>query len=195
MMPSLWGKSLGKDAKKKASKESFMDILHRKFKSPSEAKLNSRSGGSQRHCNDSISERGSLSQAVSRSSSPSKHVARCQSFADRPHAQPLPLPGLHPKSIGRTNSGIVVPTKPRPEKCTKSFLPLPRPACIRRKANKTEVDGGLITTSVSSESSSDSDDPADSGQRSPQATDCDTGVTTTACSPSRLLSFFDRRNP
>ncbi|OWM79550.1 mitogen-activated protein kinase kinase kinase YODA [Punica granatum] len=186
-MPSLWGKSSSKDAKKKLSKESFIDILHRKFKSPSEAKLNSRSGGSRRHCSDSVSERGSLSRTVSRSPSPSKHVSRCQSFAERPHAQPLPLPGLHPGSVGRTDSGISITVKPRSEKSGKSFIPLPRPACIRIKANQAEIDGDLITASVSSESSSDSDDPADSSQRSPQATDCDTGATTTACSPSSMM--------
>ncbi|KAK4740704.1 hypothetical protein SAY87_024292 [Trapa incisa] len=193
MMPSLWGKSSGKDAKKRASKESFIDILHRKFKTPSEAKLNSRSGGSRRHCNDSVSERGSLAQDVCRSPSPLKHVARCQSFADRSHAQPLPLPGLHPKSVGRTDSGISVPIKPRSEKCTKSFLPLPRPACIRSKTNQAEIDGGLITTSVSSESSSDSDGPADTCLNGPRATDCDTSVITTTCSPYSSMALKDQK--
>ncbi|KAJ6386428.1 hypothetical protein OIU78_016362 [Salix suchowensis] len=107
-MPSWWGKSSSKELKKKAKKESFIDTLHRRFKSPSDGNLNGRSGGSRRHCSDTILERGSQSRAVSRSSSPSsKHVSRCQSFAERPHAHPLPLPGVHPANVGRTDSGIV----------------------------------------------------------------------------------------
>lgn len=166
-----------------------MKIWHRKCKIPSEADLNGRSGVSRRHCRDTISERGSLSQAASRSSSPSKHVSRCQSFAERTPAQPLPLPGLHLERVERTDSGVSVPTKPRSEKSAKSFVPLRRPACICSKPNRAETDGA----SVSGGSSSDSDDPADSRQRSPQATDCDTGASTTACSPSRLFFLF--RNP
>lgn len=186
-MPSWWGKSSSKEAKKKTSKESFIDSLHRKFKIPSEGKSNSRSGGSRRHCSDAISELGSQSRAVSRSPSPSNKVARCQSFAERPHAQPLPLPAMHPASIGRTDSGISISPKPRSEKRSKSslFLPLPRPGCIRGRLNPTDLDGDLVTASVSSESSLDSDDPTDSRSRSPHATDYDNGIRTAASSPPR----------
>ncbi|KAL3755742.1 hypothetical protein ACJRO7_002746 [Eucalyptus globulus] len=187
-MPSWWGKSSHKDAKKKTNKESFIDTLHRKFKNPSDGKLNIRSGGSRRHC-DTVSEKGSLSRAESRSPSPSKAVSRCQSFAERPLAQPLPLPGPHPATVGRTDSGISVP-KPRSDKGPNLFLPrlpLPRPACIRSKANQAELDGDLVTASVSSEGSIDSEDPADSRHRSPCATDYDNGARTTASSPSRLI--------
>lgn len=121
-MPSWWGRSSSKEAKKKTSKESFIDTLHRKFKSPSEGKASSRSGGSQKHCSDTVSEKGSRSPLESRSPSPSKHVARCQSFAERPHAQPLPLPGVHPACVGRTNSGIGISTKPRLEKASKPII-------------------------------------------------------------------------
>lgn len=188
-MPSWWGKSSSKDAKKKTSKESLIDTLHRKFKIPSESKSNSRSGGSKRHCSDAISEKGSQSRAGSRSPSPSKHVARCQSFSERPHAQPLPLPGLHPASIGRTDSGISISPKPRLEKGSKSslFLPLPRPGCIRGRPNPTDLDGDLVTASVSSESSIDSDDPTDSRSRSPFATDYDNGTRTAASSPPSVM--------
>jgi len=187
-MPSWWGKSSSKELKKKANKESFIDTLHRRFKSPSDGNLNGRSGGSRRHCSDTISERGSQSRAVSRSPSPSsKHVSRCQSFAERPHAQPLPLPGVHLANGGRTDSGIGILTKPRSEKGANSslFLPLPRPGCIRNRPNPPDLDGDLATASVSSESATDSDDPADSSHRSPAATDYDLGTRTTTSSPSR----------
>lgn len=184
-MPSWWGKSSSKDSKKKTGKESFIDTLHRKFKSTSEGKVSSRSGGSRRHCSDTVSEKGSRSPLESRSPSPSKHVARCQSFAERPHAQPLPLPCVHPASVVRTDSGIGISTKPRLEKSSKPFLPLPRPGCIRGSPNPADLDGDLVTASVSSESSIDSDDPADSHHRSPQATDYDAGTRIAAGSPSR----------
>ncbi|KAM1029510.1 hypothetical protein ACFX14_042032 [Malus domestica] len=189
-MPSWWGKSSSKEAKKKAGKESFIDSLHRKFKFSSESRVNNRSGGSRRNCNDTISEKGCQSPIESRSPSPSKNVARCQSFAERTNAQPLPLPGLHPAHVARTNSGISISTKPRSEKGSKplSFLPLPRPACIGSRSNHTDVDGDMVTDSVSSESSVDSDDPADSScHRSPQATDYDNGPRTAAGSPCSVM--------
>lgn len=185
-MPSWWGKPSSKETKKKASKESFIDTLQRKFKSPSEGKLSSRSGGSGRRCNDTISEKGAQSPPESRSPSPSK-VARCQSFAERPRAQPLPLPGLHPSSISRADSEISISSKIRQEKSSKQslFPPLPRPACMRGRLNPGDLDSDLITASVSSESSADSDEPLDSRNRSPLATDSETGTRTAAGSPSR----------
>ncbi|GMH29576.1 hypothetical protein Nepgr_031419 [Nepenthes gracilis] len=185
-MPSWWGKSSSKEAKKKSGTESFIDSLQRKFKSPSDAKFDSSSGASRRHCSDVVSERGSQSRAESRSSSPSKHVARCQSFAERPHAQPLPLPAVHPANVRRTDSGINVSAKPRAEKSSKSlFLPLPRPACIRSRPDPTELDVDLVTASVYSESSIDSDD--DTRRQSPQASDCDNVVRTTTVCPSSMM--------
>ncbi|XVF12526.1 hypothetical protein REPUB_Repub08aG0126000 [Reevesia pubescens] len=188
-MPSWWGKSSSKEVKKKTSKESFIDTLHRKFKIPSEGKPNSRSGVSRRRCSDTISEKGSQSQAESRSPSPSKQVSRSQSFADRPHAQPLPLPDLHSAIVGRTDSGIGLSTKARPEKGSKSslFLPLPRPGCIRHRPNPNDLDGDYVNASVFSESSAESDDPTDSHHRSPQATDYDNRTRTAASSPSSLI--------
>ncbi|KAJ6374967.1 hypothetical protein OIU77_000024 [Salix suchowensis] len=189
-MPSWWGKSSSKELKKKAKKESFIDTLHRRFKSPSDGNLNGRSGGSRRHCSDTILERGSQSRAVSRSSSPSsKHVSRCQSFAERPHAHPLPLPGVHPANVGRTDSGIGILNKPRLEKGAKSslFLPLPRPGSICNRPNPPDLDGDLATASISSESTTDSDDPVDSSHRSPPASDYDPGTRTTTSSPSSAM--------
>ncbi|KAK2983536.1 hypothetical protein RJ640_023070 [Escallonia rubra] len=188
-MPSWWGKSSSKDAKKKASKESFIDTLHRKFKIPSEGKSSNRSGGSRRHCIDTVSEKECLSPAESRSPSPSKHVSRCQSFVERPLAQPLPLPGIRHASIARANSGPSVSPKSGFEKVSRPslFLPLPRPGCIRNGPDPTDLDGDLINASISSECSLDSDDQADSRQRSPLASDYETGSRTTAGSPSSMI--------
>ncbi|KAI3458128.1 hypothetical protein Pfo_014791 [Paulownia fortunei] len=184
-MPSWWGKSSSKEEKNKTTKESFIDTLHKKFKSP-ESKSSSRSGGSRRRSSDTVSERESQSRAESRSPSPSKHVARCQSFAERPRAQPLPLPGLRPANVIRTDSGISESVKPKPERVNKPslFLPLPRPACIRHKLDPTDLDGELAIASISSECSIESDDPGDSRQRSPLANDYDIGSRTAAGSPS-----------
>uniref|UniRef100_A0A5B6ZEK5 mitogen-activated protein kinase kinase kinase n=1 Tax=Davidia involucrata TaxID=16924 RepID=A0A5B6ZEK5_DAVIN len=189
-MPSWWGKSSSKEAKKKTNKESLIDTLHRKLKIPSEGKPASRSGGSQRRGSDTVSEKGPQSQVQSRSPSPSKRVSRCQSFVQRPHDQPLPLPGLQPARIGRTDSGISVSAKPRLEKRSKPslFLPLPRPGCIRNRADPIDLDGDLVTDSVSSECSIGSDDPADSRQRSPLASDYDNGSRTAAGSPSSMVA-------
>ncbi|KAJ1391020.1 Protein kinase domain [Sesbania bispinosa] len=187
-MPSWWGKSSSKETKKKAGKESFIYTLHRKLKIPSEGRLSIISGGSRRHCNDTISEKGDRSPAESRSPSPSK-VARCQSFAERPHAQPLPLPGLHPASVGRVDSEISISSKSRLEKGSKPslFLPLPTPGCIRCRPNPADLDGDIVTASVFSDCSADSDEPADSRNRSPLATDSETGTRTAADSPSSLM--------
>ncbi|KHN21769.1 mitogen-activated protein kinase kinase kinase YODA-like [Glycine soja] len=187
-MLTWWGKSSSKKTKKKANKESFFDTLHRKLRISSEGKVNIRSGGSRRHYNDTISEKGDHSPSGSRSPSPSK-VARCQSFIDRPHAQPLPLPGLHPSSVGRVDSEISISSKSRLEKVSKPslFLPLPTPGCIRCRPNPADLDGDMVTPSVFSDCSADSDEPADSHNRSPLATDCETGTRTAAGSPSSSM--------
>ncbi|WCJ36682.1 Mitogen-activated protein kinase kinase kinase YODA [Euphorbia peplus] len=165
-----WGKTSTKEVKKKASKESFIDTLHRKFKNTTESKRNGRAGGSRRNCSDTISEKGSQSRAESRSQSPSKHVSRCQSFAERPLSQPLPLPGVHLATVGCVDSEIGISPKSKSKKSSKiSFVALPRPGCIRR----TDLDGDFATGSVSGDSSIDSDDPADSSLRSPRAPDSD----------------------
>nr|AND01204.1 putative mitogen-activated kinase kinase kinase [Linum usitatissimum] len=171
-MPPWWGKSSSKEGKKKGTKESFIDSLHRRFKSPSEGKLSSRSGGSRRHLSDVVLEKGSKSQPETRSPSPSKDVSRCQSFVERSNAQPLPLPGVHPATVRRVDSELGTTTKPRVGKGSKSslFSPLPRPACIRNRSNRADLEGDLATASVSSASSDDIDELVDLNQTSHQAT-------------------------
>lgn len=179
-MPSWWGRSSSKEAKKKPNKESFIDTIHRKLKSGFEDKSNSRSGGSRRRCNDTISERGSLSRVPSRSPSPSTQVSRCQSFVERP--QPLPLPGAHLSSFGRTDSGISTPSKPEFDRV--SVFPLPRPGSLPNRVDPTDAEVDLPTASVSCDSSIDSDDPLESRLLSPLASDYENGNRTTTNSPS-----------
>ncbi|XP_077220752.1 mitogen-activated protein kinase kinase kinase YODA-like isoform X2 [Tasmannia lanceolata] len=201
-MPSWWGKSSSKEVKKKTSKENFIDTLQRKLKTPSEQKGNIKSGGSRRRNNSEISsKKGSRSRAESRSPSPSTQVSRCQSFAERPHAQPLPLPGLHPSSIGRTASGISLSRPLLSEKCVKPsmFLPLPKPDCIPITSDAIDIDADLATASISSGSSIDSDDPVDFRLFSPQGNDYENGYITVGNSPSSLMhkdqsSLINRRN-
>ncbi|GMP70291.1 hypothetical protein CsSME_00029204 [Camellia sinensis var. sinensis] len=97
--------------------------------------------------------------------------------------------GVHPANISRTDSGISVSTKPRLEKGSKPslFLPLPRPACIRNRPDPTDLDGDAVAASFSSECSMESDDPADSRQRSPLASDYENGSRTATGSPSSMM--------
>ncbi|KAL5727402.1 mitogen-activated protein kinase kinase kinase [Ranunculus cassubicifolius] len=188
-MPSWWGKSSSKESKKKNNKESFIDTLHRRFKTTTEEKVNTRSGGSRsRRHSDIVSEKGSLSRAISRSPSPSSKVSRCQSFAERGKSQPLPLPGVHPSCVGRTDSGLGV-QRPALEKRAKpsSLFALPKPGLSSVRADPTDVDADLPTVSVSSDCSTDSDDPADSRQPSPRAADFESGSRTVATSPTSTL--------
>lgn len=186
-MPSWWGKSSSKEAKKKGNKESFIDTLHRKFKSGSEDKSNPRSGGSRRRSDDTISERGSLSRFPSRSPSPSTQVSRCQSFAERPLAQPLPLPRAQPPSIGRTDSSISTPSKLEVDRRSKPLLvcPVPKPCYGLNRADRTDVEGDIATASISSDSSLDSEDPSESRLLSPLASDYENGNRTAMNSPTR----------
>ncbi|KAL6533182.1 hypothetical protein OROMI_027294 [Orobanche minor] len=165
-MPTWWGKSSSKEAKKKTTKESFIDAFHRKFKSP-ESKSLGRSGCSRRRPSDTVSEKGSQS----RSPSPSKHVGRCQSLAERPQAQPLPLPGSGRANAIRPESGKSELAKPKEERVSRPslFLPLPRPACIRHRLDPADLDGELAIASISSECSIESDDLGDSRQLSPSS--------------------------
>ncbi|XP_059640260.1 mitogen-activated protein kinase kinase kinase YODA [Cornus florida] len=187
-MPSWWGKSSSKEVKKKANKESFFDTIHRKLKIASEERCNSKSGGSRRCFADTVSEKGSQSRAGSRSPSPSTQVARCQSFAERSLAQPLPLPGVPLSALGRTDSGISASTKPEFDRSSRPlpFLPLPRPGNVPNRPNPTDVEGDLATASVSSDSSTDSDDPSESRLLSPLASDYENGNRTAMNSPSSI---------
>ncbi|CAD5175832.1 unnamed protein product [Musa acuminata subsp. malaccensis] len=169
-MPTMWGKSSSKDAKKKTVKENFIDTLHR-FISSTEQKGSSKSRRIQRRSSDITTEKGYTSRAESRSTSPSKHVSRCQSFAGRPNAQPLPLPEM-PSCITRTPSEVSI-SKPILEKRGKPqlHLPLPKPHRIMKGPDAANLDGDLATASVSSNCSIDSDDPGDSQLHSPVGND------------------------
>ncbi|KAL5551617.1 hypothetical protein UlMin_001793 [Ulmus minor] len=187
-MPSWWGKSSSKESKKKGNKEGFFDAFHRKLKSASEDKNNSRSVGSRRR-SDIISERGSLSRVPSRSPSPSTKVSRCQSFAERPHAQPLPLPGAQLSAIGRTDSSIITSSKLESVRRSKPrlFLPLPQPGFVLARADPAYAEGDIVTASFSCDSSTDSDDPSESRLLSPLASDYENGNRTALNSPSSVM--------
>lgn len=181
-MAPWWGKSTSKDGKKKGNKGTIMDTIHRKFKIYSEEKCSSRSAKSQRYCSDTVSEKGFLSHAQSRSLSPSTQVSRCQSFAERPNPQPLPLPGIH-----LTDSIIDASTKPGFDQGFKPsfFLPIPVSVDLPNRPDPSDAYGDLATASISSDGYIDSDDPSESRLLSPQASDYENGNKTTTKGPSR----------
>nr|XP_010918582.1 mitogen-activated protein kinase kinase kinase YODA isoform X2 [Elaeis guineensis] len=172
-MPSWWGKSSSKDVKKKTTKENFIDTFHRLI-NPNDQKGHVKSGGTRRRRSDINSEKGSKSRAESRSTSPSTQVSRCQSFADRPHAQPLPLPGLC-SGITRTSSEVSTSKQVLEGGRQQLHLPLPRPNHNTKRPDLSDVDGDLATGSLSSNCSMDSDDPADSQLQSPVGNDFENG--------------------
>ena len=174
-MPSWWGISSSKDVKKRTTKENFLDTLQR-FISPTEQRGNVKSGGTRRRSRDTTPEKGSRSRAEFRSTSPSTQVSRCQSFADRPQAQPLPLPGVN-SGITHTPSGINI-SKPMFEKRGKPpmHLPLPAPDRVPGQWETNDIEVDLPTASVSSNCSVDgSDDPADCRLHSPVGNGPDNG--------------------
>lgn len=191
-MPSWWGKSSSKEVKKKTNKESFIDTLHKKFRIVSER---NRSGGPQRRCCDTLSVQASRSPAVSRSPSPSTQVLRCQSFTERPHAQPLPLPGMQLTAIQHADSGNKASAKPGVDRGSTPFLflPLPKPYRLPDGPDPTDAEAGLETASVSSDTSTDSDDQSDSRLLSPQASDYENGNRTAMNSPSRSVFACNNR--
>ncbi|XWS38345.1 hypothetical protein CRYUN_Cryun19dG0123400 [Craigia yunnanensis] len=183
-MPTWWGKSSSKEDKRKASKESFINAISRKLKITSDEKSTSISGGSRRRQCDTVSERGSLSRVPSRSLSPSKQVSHCQSFAERPHAQPLPLPlpGVYHAGVALTNSRINASTRPGFDRGSRPslFLPLPKPGQVSNKLDPIDAEGDVATASISS------DDPSDSRLLSPLTSDCENGQRTAANCPSGI---------
>jgi hypothetical protein len=134
-----------------------------------------------------------LSRVPSRSPSPSTHVSRCQSFAERPQAQPLPLPlpGVPHTKIGRCDSGISASVKPGLDGGGKPLhlLPLPRPGHVLNRLDQADTAGDLATASVSSDSSIDSDDLPDSRVLSPFTSDYENGNRTAVNSPPRWASM------
>ncbi|RDX95772.1 Mitogen-activated protein kinase kinase kinase YODA, partial [Mucuna pruriens] len=167
-MPSWWGKSSSKEVNRKENRENLIDTIQRKL---------NKSRGSRRHRKDTISEKGSISLLPSRSPSPSTHVSRCQSFAERPLAQPLPLPGMHLPAANHANSGTSVASKLESTRGSKSslYFPLPKLGCLSNRGEPTDAEEDTATASVSSGSSIDSDDLCDSHFLSPLASDCENG--------------------
>jgi hypothetical protein len=169
-MPPWWGKSSSKDVKK-TTKENLLDTFHRLI-SPNEPKGNTKSKRNCRRGNNTAVEKVCKSTTVSRPTSPSKEVSRCQSFSvDRPHAQPLPTPGGCPRAT-RTVSDVIE-SKPILEKRGKPplFLPLPKPDLLHKRPGNSEVASEIVVASVSSNCSADSEDHADSQLQSPVGND------------------------
>ncbi|XP_074330919.1 mitogen-activated protein kinase kinase kinase YODA-like [Apium graveolens] len=182
-MPSWWPKSSTKDGNKKSNKGSFIDAIHRKFRTVSEGKCKRGSGGrGKQHCDD-ISEQASPSPATSSST----QVSRCQSFAERAQAQPLPLPGMHQANVRFVGSGKKG-VKPGARKGSKAFLfaPLPKRAGSPYGSDHLDAEAAAGTTSVSSDTSTDSDDPSDSHLPSPHASDYEIRSKTATYSPSSV---------
>ncbi|AQK54170.1 Putative MAPKKK family protein kinase isoform 1 [Zea mays] len=183
-MPPWWGKSSSKEVKKTA-KENLIDTFQRLISS-NEQKGSKKSRGSRRHGKDTAGDKGCWSTAQSRSTSPSKEVSRCQSFAaDRPHAQPLPLPKSRAR-VSRSSSDITN-SKSTLEKHGKGqLLPLP-PIQPKKTPEATEPVTEVATASVSSNCSIDSDDPGDSRLQIPVGNETENATRITATSSSSVV--------
>ncbi|XP_062226420.1 mitogen-activated protein kinase kinase kinase YODA-like [Phragmites australis] len=171
-MPPWWGKSSSKDVKK-TTKENIIDTFHRLI-SPNEQKGSTKSKRNCRRGNNTAVEKVCQSTTVSRPTSPSKEVSRCQSFsADRPHAQPLPIPGVRPRVTCTVSD--VIESKPILEKRGKPplLLPLPKPSRLHRRPGNSELASEIVNASVSSNCSADSDDHGDSQLQSPVGNDAE----------------------
>lgn len=189
IMPLFWSKSSSKEAKKKANGGGVFGSIQRKLKSPSESKQIS-----SRRRSEIASEKGSYSRACSESSSPSTLVARSQSFAERPHSHPLPLPE-NLSATDRADSGRRASKNPGNSKGSSSLVlfPLPKPNQPQNAHGHADVEGDLATDSVFTESDSDSDDPSDSRLLSPQASDYEIGNKTSTNSPSSRVTFITHK--
>ncbi|KAJ4877286.1 Mitogen-activated protein kinase kinase kinase YODA [Raphanus sativus] len=183
-----WSKHSSKDEKKKSSKESIIDAFNRKLGFGSEDKSSCRSRKSSRRRRDEIvSERGAISRLPSRSPSPSTRVSRCQSFAARSPAVPLPRPALR-TAVTRIDSGSQRPG-------SNASLPLPKPHGGGGASNVPDSIGAeadFTTASVSS-GSSVGDNPSDS-ILSPLASDCENGNRTALNISSRDQPMHSNKN-
>ncbi|GJN02086.1 hypothetical protein PR202_ga19404 [Eleusine coracana subsp. coracana] len=181
-MPSWWGKSSSKD--KKTTKENIIDTFHRLI-STNEQKGSTKSKRNCRRSNDTASEKVCQSTTVSRPTSPSKEVSRCQSFsADRLHAQPLPIPGVRPR-VTRTVSDVIE-SKPILEKRGKPplLLPLPKPNRPHRRPGNSDLASEIVIVSVSGNCSPDSEENDDPQLQSPSGNDAENTTKVTSKSKS-----------
>lgn len=65
------------------------------------------------------------------------------------------------------------------------ILPLPTPGCVPDRLDTIDAEGDLATASVSSDSSTDSDDPSDSRLLTPLTSDYENGNKSAVTSPTR----------
>lgn len=182
-MPTWWGKSSSKDVKK-TTKENLIDTFHRLI-SPNEQKGSTRSKRNCRRDDNAAVEKVCKSTTVSRASSPSKEVSRCQSFSvDRTHAQPLPIPGVRPR-VTHTVADVI-DSKPILEKRGKPplHLPLPKPDPLCRRPGSSELPSEIVVASVSRNCSADSEGHADSQLQSPVGNDTENSTKVSSNSKS-----------
>lgn len=173
-MPSWWQKSSSKDANKKSDKGNLINTIHKKFRFVSDGKCKNGSGSSgKQHCDAKHASRSPIS--------PSTQVSRCGSFAERPQALPLPLPGLQQTTKHRVDSSKKEAAKAVAGKGSKPFtsLPLPKPP---NGPNPVDAEAVVGTASVSS-----NDTPSDSRLPSPQASGYKIGKKAAMKSPSRCV--------
>ncbi|KAJ0778971.1 putative mitogen-activated protein kinase kinase kinase STE-STE11 family [Helianthus annuus] len=184
-MSPWWSKSSSKDPKKKSNGGGIFGSIQRKLKSPSESKQKS----SRKRC-EIASEKGSNSRA----SSPSTLVGRSQSFAERPHARPLPLPE-NLSDAARVDSGKRASRSPGVGKGSSPLVlfPLPKPNRVQSAVGHVDAEGDLAMDSDYTDSDTDSDDPPDSRLLSPQASDYETGNKTSANSPTSRVTFVTKK--
>ncbi|KAG2277414.1 hypothetical protein Bca4012_042283 [Brassica carinata] len=180
-----WSKHSSKDEKKKSSKESIIDAFNRKLGFGSEDKSSCRSRKSRRRRDEIVSQRGAISRLPSRSPSPSTRVSRCQSFAARSPAVPLPRPALR-TAVTRIDSGSQRPG-------SNASLPLPKPhGGASNVPDSSGAEADFTTASVSS-GSSVGDNPSDS-ILSPLASDCENGNRTALNISSRDQPMHSNKN-
>ncbi|KAF2574845.1 hypothetical protein F2Q70_00001525 [Brassica cretica] len=180
-----WSKHSSKDEKKKSSKESIIDAFNRKLGFGSEDKSSCRSRKSRRRRDEIVSQRGAISRLPSRSPSPSTRVSRCQSFAARSPAVPLPRPALR-TAVTRIDSGSQRPG-------SNASLPLPKPhGGASNVPDSSGAEADFTTASVSS-GSSVGDNPSDS-ILSPLASDCENGNRTALNISSRDQPVHSNKN-
>ncbi|KAF8054567.1 hypothetical protein N665_1325s0002 [Sinapis alba] len=180
-----WSKHSSKDEKKKSNKESIIDAFNRKLGFGSEDKSSCRSRKSRRRRDEIVSERGAISRLPSRSPSPSTRVSRCQSFAARSPAVPLPRPAIR-TTVTRIDSGSQRPG-------SNASLPLPKPhGGASNVPDNSGAEADFTTASVSS-GSSVGDNPSDS-ILSPLASDCENGNRTALNISSRDQPMHSNKN-